>query len=258
MNHSVSDNLSFSELFKNINNFIDKIKKLENDDIKKNNKIKELEYKIEELKCKINKLENNVIGIIPLIEQSIDINSNITNNINSIENNLIDSIKDFDKHLITNEIYCDGACNSHTKIEGWGSVINSEGKDILNLENTIDCLSGIKNRIEKLPVGSRRVLIANFDDVTTQNNNGAELLALLAALRIAIKHPIIKVINCDSELLVKWWSLGHVKKKTSNSMDKAKFNYIKECENLRKIFESRGGQIIKISGNENIADLGWH
>ena len=41
-------------------------------------------------------------------------------------------------------------------------------------------------------------------------------------------------------------------------MDLQKKKYIEECVSLRKEFEKRGGQIIKISGNINKADLGFH
>jgi len=155
------------------------------------------------------------------------------------------------------QIFCDGACNSHTGNEAWGSVTNSIGEDLLVEENKSVYVDMV-TRIEKLPVGTRRIIVAKFDDVNTQQNNGAELLAMVAALRLAIKNPKINIINCDSELITKWWGRGHVSANAKKNMDKRKLAIIIECGKLRKIFEDIGGQIIKISGDVNYADLGWH
>ena len=151
-------------------------------------------------------------------------------------------------------IYCDGACNSQTNSYGWGSVVDEKGKDIL--EDNISSINDMFTKVENLPIGKRRIIVAKFNDVNSQNNNGAELLAIIAALRIAIKKSY-KIIKCDSDLIVKWWSRGHISKKNKN-IDKLKEAFIKECGKLREIFETKGGQIIKISGDDNLADLGYH
>lgn len=100
--------------------------------------------------------------------------------------------------------------------------------------------------------------VAKFNDVTYQNNNGAELMAMLMALRAAKKDKEIKEIRSDSQLIVEWWSTGHINKKTLHKMDKKKKKLIEECVELRKLFEERGGKIVKIDGDDNLADFGYH
>jgi len=40
--------------------------------------------------------------------------------------------------------------------------------------------------------------------------------------------------------------------------DQLKVKYIDELIQLRKEFEKNGGIILKVSGNDNLADLGYH
>ena len=107
-----------------------------------------------------------------------------------------------------------------------------------------------------LPIGKRTVIIAKFSDVKSQQNNGAELMALVAALRIALQDNIY-TIYCDSDLLIKYWSLN-LKKNKRLVMDPNKVKYIDELISLRVEFNKRKGNIIKISGGDNLADLGYH
>jgi ribonuclease HI len=153
-------------------------------------------------------------------------------------------------------IYCDGGQNSHTKDEAWGSVVDCNKNDII--EEYKELLSDMKLQEKRLKNDTRYIIVSKFNDVETAQNNGAELLALVASLRIANKFNLTKVINCDSELLVKWWSKGHINSKTALKMDPKKLLYINECSELRKTFERNGGKIVKISGSDNLADLGWH
>ena len=73
-----------------------------------------------------------------------------------------------------------------------------------------------------------------------------------------MKNPNVKIAYSDSSLMVDWWSKGHVNKKTLKTMDKLKYQYILECTSLRSDFEKRGGQVLKIAGKDNLADLGYH
>ena len=153
-------------------------------------------------------------------------------------------------------IHCDGGHNRYTGTEAFGSVCDGNGSDLISTYSHLFPDMNLKD--VTLPSGKRTIVIAQFSDVKSQQNNGAELLALVCAFRIALHSDTYKQIGCDSELLVKWWSLGHVNKRTRSTMDKKKFQYIEECTRLRKLFESKGGSLIKIAGSTNIADLGWH
>ena len=160
------------------------------------------------------------------------------------------------KIIWDDEIYVDGGCNSLTGKDAWGSVVDCFGKDLIS-KNT-DLLNDMKLKNVQINSCDRSIIVCNFNDVSSQQNNGAELLSLIAGLRIAIKCDNIKRINSDSELIIKYWSVGHVNKKTKERMDPNKLKYINECAILRKTFETNGGQIIKISGKNNLADLGKH
>ena len=61
----------------------------------------------------------------------------------------------------------------------------------------------------KTSKGIQKVIISRFSDVQSQQNNGAELLGLVAGLRISLKTGC-KTILCDSQLLVQYWSLDKV------------------------------------------------
>lgn len=162
-------------------------------------------------------------------------------------------------------IYTDGGCNKETSKygEAWGSVVDMNGSDLLEsykeiLECKVNRNFDLPYRTQKLKNDTRTIIVAKFEDVKTQNNNGAELMALLAGLRIAKEDKMVKVIRCDSDLLVKWWSNGIISKQNMLKIDKRKLLLIMECTHLRQIFEDRGGTIQKISGDDNLADLGYH
>lgn len=159
--------------------------------------------------------------------------------------------KEKEKIDVNNVIYVDGGHNKFTKDEAWASVVDSNGVDLIPKYK--DLLSDMTLKNVKLPKGPRMIIVSKFDDVKSQQNNGAELLAMVAGLRIMIKEWNNKksIINSDSQLIVDYWS---VKLKNIN-IDKRKKKYIEECIELRKKFK---GEIKKISGDDNIADLGFH
>jgi DNA polymerase elongation subunit (family B)/ribonuclease HI len=154
-------------------------------------------------------------------------------------------------------IYCDGCCNSKTRNQGWGTVVDDRGRDLLMPAANAYAYEGMDSNIENLPMGTTRVIVANFNDVNKQNNNGAELLSLVAALRIALEQRDIKIINSDSALIVDYWSKNMVNKETRNKMDPEKLIMVEECARLREIWEKTGGRIMKISGDDNLADPGF-
>lgn len=170
---------------------------------------------------------------------------------------------DIDDKLITNIVYTDGAYNPTTHPYGWGSVVNSNGKDLLEIAHKINIIPDIHTEIKNLPkgitpAGPRRVIVEKFNDVATQQHNGTELLSMIIALKLAKKYPIIKEIRSDSDLIVKWWSIGHISKGKVNTIDPRKKDFIIQCGKLRTAFEKQGGKIVKISGDNNLADMGWH
>lgn len=158
----------------------------------------------------------------------------------------------------TRTIYVDGGFNKVSKPNAYGCVVNNNGQDLLL--NNHHLLQDMTIRNVTLPVGQRDVIVVYFEGVY-QQNNGAELLAMVAGLRIAIAYIKygIQVLHLasDSKLLVESWSKC-IKKESADKMPPEKLAYIHEVIQLRKEFESLGGAIIKISGAANPSDLGFH
>ncbi len=84
-------------------------------------------------------------------------------------------------------------------------------------------------------------------------NNFGELLACKYALEIAKKHKI-KHIFGDSKLVIDYWSSGKIKKDMAETTKELAY----ETAKLKRAFEKIGGTIVRISGNDNPADLGFH
>ena len=137
----------------------------------------------------------------------------------------------------------------------YASVVDAESKDIIS--DFLYLFMDFELSYQKLPKCSRNIILCKFDDVAQQQNNGAELVSMVCALRVA-KVSTIDIIYSDSNLIIDYWSKGHVNKKTIASMDSKKRTLINECSNLRNEFERRGGKILKVSGKDNLADLGYH
>lgn len=152
-------------------------------------------------------------------------------------------------------IYTDAGMNKKTGDYAWGCIVDQNGDDLIITH--LSLFQDMKIEKETLPVGERMVIKVKFDDVKTQQNNGGELCALVGGLRIALTIEL-KIIYCDSELLVKWWSKGNVNSKTLAKMDENKKKFINELICLTKKFNEKGGKIVKISGSKNLADLGYH
>ncbi len=84
-------------------------------------------------------------------------------------------------------------------------------------------------------------------------NNYGELLACKYAIEIAMKERIKKVYG-DSSLIIDFWTKWRVRK----DVEEETFELAREVAGLRKKFEERGGDVIRISGDDNPADLGFH
>ncbi len=151
------------------------------------------------------------------------------------------------------DIFTDGGQNAQTgKEEAWGCVTNAQGKCIIGSYLNLCADMNIEEKL--LPVGKRWCIRAKFENVE-QQNNGAELLALITGLRIALTTHTCFRIHTDSNLLLLYWSKGIY---NQMYLDPKKMAYILELSDLRKQFEAQGGVIVKISANNNVADLGYH
>jgi len=84
-------------------------------------------------------------------------------------------------------------------------------------------------------------------------NNYGELLACKYALRIALEDGARKVFG-DSALVLDYWSKGHIKK----DMAADTIALAEEVAKIRWRFEQTGGELVRISGGANPADLGFH
>lgn len=163
------------------------------------------------------------------------------------------SIRETDLNVDSiSEIYVDGCCNK--KVGSCGSVICfANGKRIDLLHHFEYLFTDLKIETVNVPIGNIKIIKVNFPGLQ-QQNNGAELLAMVAGLKIALQMKNVKRILSDSQLIVDYWS----KNMSKTITDVNKRFYINECIKLRKLFEERGGEIIKISGDDNLADLGFH
>ena len=153
-------------------------------------------------------------------------------------------------------IYVDGGYNNFTKPYAYGCVVNGYGYDILLC--VPELVSDLNIKRVTLPVGERNVVVSRFNDVSTQQNNGAELLATVIGMRLAIHFikngiPVTHILS-DSQLIVDYWS----NKLNRTDFDPLKIQYINELIELKRVFISLGGLLTKISGDVNKADIGFH
>lgn len=87
-----------------------------------------------------------------------------------------------------------------------------------------------------------------------KTNNFGELSGMYAALKYAMKYNIDKICG-DSELVIKYWSIGRY---NPDNIDEDTIKLIDEVTLMREEFEKKGGKIFKVSGDYNPADLGFH
>lgn len=85
-------------------------------------------------------------------------------------------------------------------------------------------------------------------------NNYGELLALKYAIQIAKKTKHKKIFG-DSKLVIEYWSMGIAKAK---DLPAKTAKLIFEVTALREFFEEAGGEVLRIPGGDNPADLGFH
>lgn len=87
-----------------------------------------------------------------------------------------------------------------------------------------------------------------------RSNNFGELTGLYLALKYAIKFNITTICG-DSELVIKYWVNMQYNKE---NLDTDTIDLIHKTNELYKIFKNNNGNLIKISGDINPADLGFH
>ncbi len=90
--------------------------------------------------------------------------------------------------------------------------------------------------------------------VKDATNNFGELLGLKHALMIAKKERIKKIFG-DSKLVIEYWSQWRMKR---SELPAETVELASQVALLREDFEAEGGEIIRIGGGENPADLGFH
>lgn len=93
-------------------------------------------------------------------------------------------------------------------------------------------------------------------------NNYGELLACYHAIKLAMLDRFKKAcpersrrVFGDSKLVIDYWSRGFIKRK---ELPVATVKLADKTAKLRKEFELVGGEILRISGDDNPADLGFH
>lgn len=156
-------------------------------------------------------------------------------------------------------IYVDGGQNGQTGDEAWGCVTDEKGTDLIPAHSERHG-KGMTFRDVTLPepAGKRRAIVVKYAGVRMQNN-GAELLALVFALRFVLTcSPMPRAIHSDSSTVEEYWSKNRVRPETRQGMPAEKVAFIEECAALRKQYEAAGGAIVKIEGKKNPADLGYH
>lgn len=119
------------------------------------------------------------------------------------------------------------------------SVTDEKGKNLLHKVMKKEDLNSF---------GKHRVRESNA------TNNYGELLAMRYALKIAKKEKVKKIFG-DSKLVIDYWSRHRAKRKT---LPEATTRLLNEVAALRKQFEAAHGTVMRISGGENPADLGFH
>lgn len=87
-----------------------------------------------------------------------------------------------------------------------------------------------------------------------RTNNFGELCGLYIALKYAEKYDIKKICG-DSELVIKYWSKNIFNKK---NLDDDTISLISKVSEMYKNYVEKGGELIKISGDINPSDLGFH
>ena len=91
--------------------------------------------------------------------------------------------------------------------------------------------------------------------LANRTNNFGELQGLNLAIQVAQRLGHKKVFG-DSKLVIDFWSRGMIRKETAQDADLKRL--VDETTRLRRQFEAEGGEVLRVSGSVNPADLGFH
>ena len=149
------------------------------------------------------------------------------------------------------DIFTDGCCNK--TIGSCVSVVDSDNVCLITKYHKYLDLYDFLSWFEEGEHNGRTIFKVAFTDVSTQQNNGAELVAAIIGICIAYHHNY-KRVYCDSTLIVEHWS----KKVSKTIKDERKAKLQRFLIKVCKLFENAGGKLIWISGDDNKADLGFH
>lgn len=87
-----------------------------------------------------------------------------------------------------------------------------------------------------------------------KTNNYGELLACKHAIELALREGVKDVFG-DSKIIIDYWSKGRIKVEGIAPETRTLAFAVKK---LRDAFESGGGALHRVSGDDNPADLGFH
>ena len=182
---------------------------------------------------------------------------------------ILNSRDNFEIEFNRNVIFVDGAHNKTTGSVAYASVVDGRGIDLVERYDYL--FDDMVLKEVNLPVGRRIIAISNFSNVSKQQNNGAELLALIMGLRIANYEQKLAedkseedkseedkslagkyhTIYSDSSTVAESWVNGDY----YDNLGEEKIKWINKLIRLKQKFK---GNIYKIRGDDNIADLGFH
>lgn len=148
-------------------------------------------------------------------------------------------------------IYVDGCCNK--TIGSCSSVTDEKGNCLITSHLEFLRNFPFLNDYELITYKHFTLYRVNFTDVKQQQNNGAELLAMVIGLLIA-RYYNVKHLYSDSTLMIKYWS----KEAKKPIADKRKSDLRDFCILLATDFRNNGGTIHFVKGNENVSDIGFH
>ena len=145
-------------------------------------------------------------------------------------------------------IYTDGHCKPSTgDVAGYARITDQDG----NCLTTKFKDPTLNYTTIKTPLGVLNAVKVEGD--LKQQINYAEITALLIGIAAAINLGVY-VVYTDS-VTANAWSSGRIGVKIT---DPEKLRIVNECIRYRSYFEQNKGKIVKIEGEFNISDFGFH
>ncbi len=163
------------------------------------------------------------------------------------------------------DLFVDGSFRMGKQTHAYATVVDGKGRDMIAhfRMTTPHLFHNIDLHDERCPRGLRTVARVRSPKVVQQNNY-AELMAMMLALRMAhAKRGAVRSISTDSSLVHDYWSRGRVNamlRADWATSDPAKLACLDEVVRLRRALEHGEPKCVfrKIPGKSNPADLGYH